>query len=57
MSQGFLGMIPIEYLELDYPPQLVVFGLVGILLVVVLASLWPSLMASRKTVADILRYQ
>ncbi|HEX3050176.1 MAG TPA: FtsX-like permease family protein [Aggregatilineaceae bacterium] len=57
MSQGFLGMIPIEYLELVYPPQLVVFGLVGILLVVMLASLWPSLMASRKTVADILRYQ
>lgn len=57
MGHGFLGMFPIEYLELEYPPQLVGFGLVSILLVVVLASLWPSLMASRKTVADILRYQ
>ena len=32
-------------------------GLVGMLAVVALASLWPSLAAARKTVSDILRYQ
>jgi len=57
MSWGLVGALPLNYLELDYPPQLVVYGLVGVLFVVALASLWPSLMASRKTVADILRYQ
>jgi len=34
-----------------------VFGLVGMLAVVTVASLWPSLSAARKTVSDILRYQ
>ena len=57
MGQGFLSVIPIDYLDLVYPPQLVALGLAGVLLVVSVASLWPSLMASRKTVADILRYQ
>jgi ABC-type lipoprotein release transport system permease subunit len=57
MSQGLLEMIPVDYLDLMYPPQLVFFGLVGVLGVVALASLWPSLMASRKTVSEILRYQ
>ena len=57
LGEGLLGGLPIEYLELDYPPQLVVFGLIGVLIVVALASLGPSLSASRKTVADILRYQ
>lgn len=57
MSRGFLDVIPIDYLDLVYPPQLVALGLVGVMVVVTIASLWPSLMASRKTVADILRYQ
>ena len=57
MSQGFLSMLPLDYVESTYPLQMVAFGLVGVLFVVALASLWPSIMASRKTVADILRYQ
>jgi ABC-type lipoprotein release transport system permease subunit len=34
-----------------------VIGLVGMVVVATLASLWPSLAAVRKTVSDILRYQ
>ncbi|MCB9437090.1 MAG: ABC transporter permease [Anaerolineales bacterium] len=41
----------------EYPPQIAVMGLIGILLVATLASIWPSLSAARKTVSDILRYQ
>lgn len=57
LGQGLLGVIPLDYLELDYPIQLVGFGLAGVLIVAALASLGPSFSASRKTVADILRYQ
>ncbi len=32
-------------------------GLIGMLVVTTIASLWPSLGAARKTVSDILRYQ
>jgi ABC-type antimicrobial peptide transport system permease subunit len=35
----------------------VIIGLIGMLVVTTLASLWPSLGAARKTVSDILRYQ
>jgi ABC-type lipoprotein release transport system permease subunit len=35
----------------------VLVGLGAMLLVAALASLWPSLSAARKTVANILRYQ
>jgi putative ABC transport system permease protein len=57
LSHGLLSMLPLDYVELDYPPQLVSVGLAGMLIVAALASLGPSLMASRRTVADILRYQ
>ncbi len=57
LSQSLLTTLPGDTLQLIYPPQLVVFGLVGVLFVVAIASLWPSLSASRKTVSNILRYQ
>ncbi|NDJ74631.1 MAG: FtsX-like permease family protein [Chloroflexi bacterium] len=57
LSRGLLSVLPIIYLELDFPLYLIAYGLAGVLVVVGLASLGPSLMASRKTVADILRYQ
>jgi ABC-type lipoprotein release transport system permease subunit len=34
-----------------------VIGLLGMLIITTIASLWPSLGAARKTVSDILRYQ
>lgn len=49
---GFSETFPFEL-----SPEAVVVGLVGILIVTTIASLWPSLGAARKTVSDILRYQ
>lgn len=41
----------------SYPPMALITGLIGIMAIATLASLWPSISASRKTVSDILRYQ
>lgn len=41
----------------SYPPHIAVLGLIGIIIIATIASLWPSLSAARKTVSDILRYQ
>jgi putative ABC transport system permease protein len=41
----------------NYPPFVLALGLIGMVVIATLASLWPSLMASHKTVSDILRYQ
>ena len=49
---GFSEMFPFE-LSLEA----IIVGLVGILIITTIASLWPSLGAARKTVSDILRYQ
>jgi putative ABC transport system permease protein len=37
--------------------QAAVIGLVGMVIITAIASIWPSLGAARKTVSDILRYQ
>jgi ABC-type antimicrobial peptide transport system permease subunit len=42
---------------LQLSPTAAVIGLVGMLIITAIASLWPSLSAARKTVSDILRYQ
>jgi ABC-type antimicrobial peptide transport system permease subunit len=34
-----------------------IIGFVGMIVITTVASLWPSIAASRKTVSDILRYQ
>ncbi len=49
---GFSETFPFEF-----SVSAVVIGLVGMLVVTTIASLWPSLTAARKTVSDILRYQ
>jgi len=43
LSQGLLGVLPIPYLELDFPFYLVGVGLAGILTVAALACQGPSL--------------
>jgi ABC-type antimicrobial peptide transport system permease subunit len=43
--------------DLSYPPLTLIVGLGGMLFLVSVASLWPSLSAARRTVSDILRYQ
>lgn len=57
ISKGLIAALPFETFGIGFPPQTVVIGLVGMLIVVTLASLWPSLAAARKTVSEILRYQ
>ncbi len=43
--------------KLNYPLSAPLVGLVGMLIITTLASLWPAVSASRKTVSNILRYQ
>lgn len=56
ISMIFKEALPIDF-GFSYPPICLVFGLVGMLVIAFVASIWPSLAASRKTVSDILRYQ
>ncbi len=46
-----------ETFPLEFSPTAAISGLVGMLVITTIASLWPSLGAARKTVSDILRYQ
>jgi putative ABC transport system permease protein len=46
-----------EFIEFSYPLWVLGMGLVGMIVVATIASLWPSLAAARRTVSDILRYQ
>ena len=39
------------------PISVLAMGLIGVMLIAAVASLWPSLSAARRTVSDILRYQ
>lgn len=57
IGNGILGILPFDYLDLIYPPLLLLMGLTSVVGIAALASLLPSILASRKTVADILRYQ
>ncbi|MBZ0306745.1 MAG: FtsX-like permease family protein, partial [Anaerolineae bacterium] len=42
---------------MTYPLAAALIGLIGMMVITTIASLWPSITASRKTVSDILRYQ
>jgi putative ABC transport system permease protein len=58
LSQGLLAALNMgDSYQLNYPAVTIVLGLVGVLMITVIASLWPSLVAGRKTVSEILRYQ
>jgi putative ABC transport system permease protein len=58
LSVGLIAALNLgdEY-GLTYPPVAIVVGLVGMIVITTLASLWPSISAARRTVSDILRYQ
>jgi ABC-type antimicrobial peptide transport system permease subunit len=43
-------------IDFQYPLITPVIGLIGVVVFAAVASLWPSISASRKTVSDILRY-
>ena len=57
ISVGLNEALPFQGLGGGFPLQAIIFGLVGMLVVVTIASLWPSLAAARRTISDILRYQ
>jgi len=46
-----------DFISFSYPLWVLGMGLAGMIVVAIIASLWPALAASRKTVSDILRYQ
>lgn len=58
LNEGLIGALSLgdEY-RLGYPLEAAVLGLVGMLVITTVASIWPSIGAARKTVSDILRYQ
>lgn len=58
IKELLLNFLPFgDVFEVDYPPITLLIGLVGMIVIVTLASLLPSLSASRRTVSEILRYQ
>lgn len=46
-----------ETFPATFPVTAAIIGLLGMLVITTIASLWPSISAARKTVSDILRYQ
>lgn len=58
LAYGINALLPFEdFIEFSFPVVLLPAGMVGILIVAIISSMWPSLVAARKTVSDILRYQ
>jgi len=49
--------LPFGFIKFSFPLLGLVIGLVGMMVIATIASLWPSISAARKTVSDILRYQ
>jgi len=56
VSAGMRMIFPFE-MEAGVPPFTLLIGFVGIIVIATIASLWPSINAARKTVAQIIRYQ
>jgi ABC-type antimicrobial peptide transport system permease subunit len=57
IGSGLMSVLPVSEFGFHYSPMIAPIGLFSMLLLAVLASLWPSISASRRTVADILRYR
>jgi len=58
LATGLSGALGFgDTFEFIYPPEVLVIGLVGIVIIATIASIWPSLSAARSTVSNILRYQ
>lgn len=58
LSRLLLASVPYnEVIRFEYTLLAPVIGLIGVLIITVLATLYPGIRASRKTVAEILRYQ
>jgi ABC-type antimicrobial peptide transport system permease subunit len=46
-----------EVFPATFPVSAAVIGFIGMMIITIVASLWPSLSAARKTVSQIIRYQ
>jgi putative ABC transport system permease protein len=57
LSRVLADALPFGVTDIDYPAVAVVIGLVGMITVATISSLWPSINAARKTVSEIIRYQ
>jgi putative ABC transport system permease protein len=57
LGLGLLKAMPFGFIEFSYPPINLAIGLIGMLVIATIASLWPSINAARKTVSEIIRYQ
>ncbi len=57
LGVGLSSALDFGDIRFSYPPMVAVFGLVGVIGIAALASIWPAMTAARKTVSDILRYQ
>jgi putative ABC transport system permease protein len=57
VGEGLTQILPVSEFGFDYPIAVAVSGMVGMFLIALLAGLWPSLSAARRTVSDTLRYQ
>jgi putative ABC transport system permease protein len=56
-SELLAAMLPFGISDIPFAPIAWVVGLIGIVVVATISSLWPSISAARKTVSEILRYQ
>lgn len=58
LAWGLTEILPFgDFIAFVYPPIMLLLGFVSILIIATISSVWPSVSAARKTVADILRYQ
>lgn len=58
IASGLSAALPFgDTFKFTYPLYMPLIGLIGVVVIATVASLWPSLSAARKTVSDILRYQ
>jgi len=57
LSKVLMAALPFGTSSLPYPPISLLIGLVGMIVIATVSSLWPSISAARKTVSEILRYQ
>lgn len=58
LAWGLTEILPFgDFIEFEYPVVMLPLGLIGLLVIATVSSIWPSVSAARKTVSDILRYQ
>lgn len=56
-SKLLVAMLPFGISDIPFALTSLVAGLVGVIIVATISSLWPSISAARKTVSEIIRYQ